>query len=729
LGIAQNNASGSGSFDYNSVYVGGTQSGGASSSYAFLRQVGTTAVLTDNLLFNERSGGSGGHYAVGSTVAGNWTSDHNVLIAANPAQLGQWVGADEAFAPWQSASGGDAVSLSETSANVPSAQLFTSVDNGVLDIKPTTAYDVPPIVSNAGTPVAGITTDFGGSTIRNASYPDIGANEITVSRTLTAPGSLQPVSASYPGNYDALTVTGGGAPNLTGDVDVFDVLSLGGGNVTTNAYSMTIRPSGGVSRTSGHVAGNLRKYVAAGGGTGATFEIGTGTAFAPVDVQFNTVATAGYLQATTIGTDHPNLSTSGIDVAKSANRYWTLTNLGTGFNTADVTLHFASGDLDAGADPGAFMVGKFDSPNWSSPATGLRTPTSTQATGVTSFSDFAVGDPPSHTLIYAAGPNGSISGTTHQEVVVGGSGAPVTAVPDAGYHFVSWSDGVLTATRTDVNVMADLSVTASFETNGSTVSVGAAPGMITLGNPVRTVPVNIVRANATPMLGFSVVFSVSSPLAVYHGMGGIHEGTYLSSANPTTSFNLIDDGVDGSGNHTYEVDGTTLGAPCGSSAASGTLFTIDLSSAASSGSGTVTITSVKLRDCGNANLAWVIGSASTVSVDQSAPSVEVTAPNGGETWHIGSLQTITWTGSDPEGITSYDLAYSTNGGSSYPNAIATAVPGTQASYAWTIPAAAGTAVRVRVTAHDVNGNPGADASDANFTIAYYLLTYTAGAHG
>ena len=38
----------------------------------------------------------------------------------------------------------------------------------------------------------------------------------------------------------------------------------------------------------------------------------------------------------------------------------------------------------------------------------------------------------------------------------------MTAVPDAGYEFVDWSDGVLTASRTDQNVTADINVTASF---------------------------------------------------------------------------------------------------------------------------------------------------------------------------------------------------------------------------------------------------------------------------
>ena len=74
-----------------------------------------------------------------------------------------------------------------------------------------------------------------------------------------------------------------------------------------------------------------------------------------------------------------------------------------------------------------------------------------------------------YTLTYVAGANGAISGTTPQTVNHGGNGTQVTAVPNAGYHFVSWSDGVLTAARTDLNVTADITVTASFASDQPTV--------------------------------------------------------------------------------------------------------------------------------------------------------------------------------------------------------------------------------------------------------------------
>ena len=68
-----------------------------------------------------------------------------------------------------------------------------------------------------------------------------------------------------------------------------------------------------------------------------------------------------------------------------------------------------------------------------------------------------------YNLTYTAGANGSIVGTTSQTVNSGASGTTVTAIPDTGYHFTSWSDGVTTSSRTDANVTENISATASIK--------------------------------------------------------------------------------------------------------------------------------------------------------------------------------------------------------------------------------------------------------------------------
>lgn len=68
----------------------------------------------------------------------------------------------------------------------------------------------------------------------------------------------------------------------------------------------------------------------------------------------------------------------------------------------------------------------------------------------------------SYTLTYTAGVNGTISGITPQNVNYSASGTAVTAVANSGYHFVQWSDGGTSAARTDNNITASLSVSATF---------------------------------------------------------------------------------------------------------------------------------------------------------------------------------------------------------------------------------------------------------------------------
>jgi adenylyl- and sulfurtransferase ThiI len=403
-----------------------------------------------------------------------------------------------------------------------------------------------------------------------------------------------------------------------------------------------------------------------------------------------------------------------------------------------------------------------------------------------------------YTLTYTAGANGSISGTSPQTVNHGASGSAVTAVPDAGYHFVSWSDGVLTASRTDANVTADISVTASFAINTYTItasagangsiappgvtnvnyngsqaytitpdggytvadvlvdggSVGAVTtytfsnvtanhtisasfsalpsavisavspgGVISSATPSRTVAIDLSRNYSTAIRLFHVKFQLASGLTLSGGTSGITEGTYLTSNGGTTSFQVIDHG-----SGLYSVDGALLGLPCNVTGLTGNLFNVAVTSASASGTGTLTIAQVELRDCDNATLASSIGTAASVDIENEAPAVTVTSPNGGEFWAVASSHAITWTATDNVAVTAVDLDYSTDGGSSYPHSIATGLSNS-GSYSWTIPADVATQARVRARAHDAAGNVGSDASDANFTIGRWTITASAGSNG
>ena len=66
------------------------------------------------------------------------------------------------------------------------------------------------------------------------------------------------------------------------------------------------------------------------------------------------------------------------------------------------------------------------------------------------------------TLTYAAGTNGTLAGSATQVVNYAASGTAVTALPNSGFAFTNWSDGLTANPRTDANVTSNLTVTANF---------------------------------------------------------------------------------------------------------------------------------------------------------------------------------------------------------------------------------------------------------------------------
>ncbi len=80
-----------------------------------------------------------------------------------------------------------------------------------------------------------------------------------------------------------------------------------------------------------------------------------------------------------------------------------------------------------------------------------------------------------YTLIYIAGENGTLDGETEQVVEHGQNGSSVLAIPNDGYAFTGWDDGVTDNPRTDENVTEDITATALFELVDYTLDVAVVP--------------------------------------------------------------------------------------------------------------------------------------------------------------------------------------------------------------------------------------------------------------
>jgi len=294
---------------------------------------------------------------------------------------------------------------------------------------------------NVGTYVIVVTAYNSGTTNGTANFTISSGGAITV---------LPTVSTS------AATGIGSTSATLNGNVS-----ADGGATVTAKgvAYSTSSNPTAGAS---------------SGSGTGAITTTATplspGTTYYARAWATNSVGTAYGAQVsfTTVSTVAPTVSTGSIA---------SITQNSASCNSSNVTNSGGATVTGRG-----IYYGTSPSPSSSSVASGSGTgtfnasmsglaastryyvrayATNSAGTGYGSDQSFVT----NHILTYTAGANGSISGTTSQSVANGGSGTAVTAVPNANYSFVNWSDGSTTNPRTETNVTTSKSLTANFTLN------------------------------------------------------------------------------------------------------------------------------------------------------------------------------------------------------------------------------------------------------------------------
>ena len=248
-----------------------------------------------------------------------------------------------------------------------------------------------------GNATAGGNVSLGGGSFADGGFTLTANGDIANAITHSGAGKISLSSGSTnhvlsgTGAFQNLELSDTNGAALSGtNLTVNGTLTLTAGKIATSTNKVIIATGGSVARTNGHVFGLLQKNVAT-GVTSRTFEVGDATSYAPVSVTFGNVTTAGNLIASTTAGDHSDITNSGIAIARSVNRYWTLTNSGVAFNNYSATFNFVAGDIDGGADTANFVVARRTNNVWSLPTVGTKTSTNTQATAMTAFGDFQVG--------------------------------------------------------------------------------------------------------------------------------------------------------------------------------------------------------------------------------------------------------------------------------------------------------------------------------------------------
>jgi hypothetical protein len=379
------------------TYVGGVVDAGSS----VLVVAGTSTLAAAGMAFNDLTvNGGTTTLTQGLNVSGDLLVAAGTLNAAGMTIVVSGdVTIDGAFTPGAGVlemNGAAAQTLGGAAANIG---LYDFTVNNAVGVTITTA------VSVAGTLTLNGPLDISGQTLGIAN-PIAGTPTLLTGDPLsslvisgTSAGIIIPSSLPVLAN---LTLDNPQGAALGGPLTIGNLLTLTDGVLNAGGWVVTIDPAGSVARTAGHVSGALRKTIPIGAGVTLTFEIGDATTYAPVSLVFGTVSVSGTITASTTPGEHPNIGSSVIDPSQDVNRWWSLVNGGTVFSTLDATFTFAPSDVDPGASTAAFVVAKWDGA-WVLPVSGAALPTSITAFGMTSLSEFAVGEVESADLPDTAG--------------------------------------------------------------------------------------------------------------------------------------------------------------------------------------------------------------------------------------------------------------------------------------------------------------------------------------
>ena len=368
--------------------------------------------------------------------------------------------------------------------------------------------------------------NLGGNATVNGTF-NRGTGTVTCNGTAVQNLSGTALTAAGLNNFTMNNTAGVATTGVTlgNDITVNGTLTFTSGKITTGANNVIIATAGTIATpgSTSYVVGNFQKAYAAGNLSyaGADFPVGDASNYTPVDVTAGTTTSAGTLTISTLTPDHPQVSTpiasTGIDGAKSVNRYWRLNNSGLTIGTAiSATFTFVAGDLDPGPpNTGNFIVERYDGTNWNPTTLAAANPLNTQASNITPLAvgnnDFAIGEPFAgvtavpglYNVFETATPAGSILGKIQTKV--SGTGFSVDVV-----HINPAKTGVLAGAITVEVRLLNSSSGGALDVNGCNAGWGliqAAPNFNIPASGRGTIP-----AVTVPDSYKSVRFQVRSPV-------------------------------------------------------------------------------------------------------------------------------------------------------------------------------------------------------------------------
>lgn len=436
---------------------------------------------------------------------------------------------------------GNLVSSIGTGTSVAFSANSNFTVNGNVTIGPSTTF-------NAGAFIHTVGGNFSSSGIVNASTGKFVFNG-------TAIQTLSTLSAFYRLQINKTT----GLVQLNSNITMNDTLVFTRGNIRTGSFKVIINTNGkvgGAGTTTGWVFGTLEITLATGVNITKTFFIGDSLRYAPVTTTFASVTVAGGVNAKTTGTDHPQISLSTLNSLRNVNRYWTIAKNGITFTSSVLTFNWQTADVDVGAVSALFKVSRYTGV-WDTTAVLNPLATSIQATGVTFFGDFAVGERCAAAVIgnWTGGLStdwwtpgnwqcGIIPSTTVNALI--STGLPRYPVLNTGVGAVRnltiQPGASVTVTGATLQISGTIASTGTFTVNAGTIVMN--------GTLTQTIPANVFAGNQIANLttnnaaGVNLSGTLNITGILKANVGNFNTNGFVTLVSNATQTALID----GSGN-------------------------------------------------------------------------------------------------------------------------------------------------------------------------------------
>ena len=382
------------------------------------------------------------------------------------------------------------VPTSELSTTAPSgstqlllqARDFSSVLSdstaNVTNFSPDGAY-VLANISPASTPIGGVTWSSD-----SPFTPPPTITSLSVTTGLAAGGTSTTITGTNLSSATSVTVGGSNASIVSNTSTAITITTPVG---TDGAKNIVVTTSGGTATSVGAFTYFSKFAVTYAGGVGSTgtapiqinlapnetFTVANGSSISKTGYTFAKWKDAGNVEYL------PGATYTVTDAAVTLTAQWTLNNYNVTFTagahgsisgTTPQTVDHGSSSSQVSAVPDA----NYHFVNWSDASTvNPRTIASVETT-TSLTATFAID---TYTATYNSGGNGTITGTSVQTINHGESTTAVTATPSANYHFVSWNDGVLAATRLDTSLTSSITKTASFAIDAHAITFSANGGI------------------------------------------------------------------------------------------------------------------------------------------------------------------------------------------------------------------------------------------------------------